>query len=287
MSQQLQEARETIATRDAEVAELKSRVAELETLQKKQARLVQMKDGQLAAAQQQLQQRQQASTPAAPAPPVDGNPWLLAGAIGLPLLIVIGLGAWWMRRRRPPVAQRDEPSFAQRAPVPAEPAKPRLSDDPDLLFPAEDEPAPATPANEPASALGKPSWMGVAAQGNVVLPVSVETSPVAASPTATPSFATAARPVAPDAVPSIRHEPMPRELPPGRGVFDSPEESLYPQPSLPVTEAAIDERIALANTYLQLDDETTARRLLQEVIDERGASAEAARRLLGRIGLPP
>ena len=43
MSQQLQEARETIATRDAEVAELKSRVAELETLQKKQARLVQMK----------------------------------------------------------------------------------------------------------------------------------------------------------------------------------------------------------------------------------------------------
>lgn len=285
MTQQLQEARETIATRDAEVAELKSRVAELENLQKQQTQLVQMKDGQLAAAQQQLQQRQQVSASTAPPPASEGNPWLLAGAIGLPLLVLVGLGAWWMRRRRPVVVDGAEPSFTKTVPAPTDkPAKPRISDDAEL-FPVADEAtsnaALQAPAVQPESSLRKPSWMGVAAASDVTL--SVASSPTAAP---SPSFANVAKPVTPDAVPSIHNEPMPRELPPGLGVFDTPDNSGQAVASL-VSIESDDERIALATTYLELDDEVTARQLLQDVIDEGGASADEARRILGRIGLPP
>ena len=285
MTQQLQEARETIATRDAEVAELKSRVAELENLQKQQTQLVQMKDGQLAAAQQQLQQRQQVSASTAPPPASEGNPWLLAGAIGLPLLVLVGLGAWWMRRRRPVVVDGAEPSFTKTVPAPTDkPAKPRISDDAEL-FPVADEAtsksALQTPAAQPTSSLRKPSWMGVAAVGDVT----VATASVARSASSL-SFANVAKPVTPDAVPSIHNEPMPRELPPGLGVFDTPDNSGQAVASL-VSIESDDERIALATTYLELDDEVTARQLLQDVIDEGGASADEARRILGRIGLPP
>lgn len=300
MTQQLQEARETIATRDAEVAELKSRVTELENLQKQQMQLVQMKDGQLAAAQQQLQQRQQVSASTPPPPASSGNPWLLAGAIGLPLLVVLGLGAWWMRRRRPVVVDDAEPSFTKVAPAPAPSAKPRLSDDANLFPPqgdvlASDGASAVEPA--PTSTLRKPSWMGVAATGDTTLSAhdgaASSTSPgwdapqtYTSPPNAAPSFASNAKSLAPDAVPSIRNEPMPRELPAGLGVFDTPDGQVHEaEPTMPA--AADDERIALANTYLELDDEITARQLLQDVIDEGGPSADQARRVLGRIGLPP
>ena len=293
MTQQLQEARETIATRDAEVAELKSRVAELESLQKQQAQLVQMKDSQLAAAQQQLQQRQSVAATAAPPPSNETNPWWLAGAIGLPLLVLIGLGVWWSRRRRVAPTAGAEPSFTKAAPPPAKPAdKPRISDNPDL-FPSKDAPAQvapsaAAPAKPAAPTLRKPSWMGVAAKGDVTLPANPAPAPGQDAPPASPSFAGAAKPVTPDAVPSIRNEPMPRVLPPGMGVFDAPEAAERETSAIDAVVAlhANDERIALASTYLELDDEATARQLLQEVIDEGGPGAEEARRVLGRIGPP-
>ena len=284
MTQQLQEARETIATRDAEVAELKSRVSELENLQKQQTQLVQMKDGQLAAAQQQLQQRQQVTASTAPPPANEGSPWLLAVAIGLPLLVLVGLGAWWKGRRRPVVVDGAEPSFTKPAPAPAKPAKSHVSDDVDL-FPSAGEAASnastQAPTAQRAPALRKPSWMGVAAAGDVALAVA---TPARAG--ASPSFASTAKPVTPDTVPSIQNESMPRELPPGLGVFDPPGSAGQAVASI-VSIEADDERVALASTYLELDDEVTARQLLQDVIDEGGISADEARRLLGRIGLPP
>ncbi|MBE2211718.1 MAG: fimbrial protein FimV [Xanthomonadaceae bacterium] len=288
MTQQLQEARETIATRDAEVAELKSRVTELENLQKQQAQLVQMKDSQLAAAQQQLQQRQQVSSTAAPPPASQGSVWMSAVMIGLPLLVLIGLGVWWARRRRPVAVDGAEPSFAKAPPPTAKPApKPRPSDDANLFPPehAAAQSALATPAKEAASTtLRKPSWMGVPAAGDVTLPPATPTR----SETA-PSFVASPKPVTPDAVPSIRNEPMPRELPPGLGVFDAPDGQAS-DISAAAEALAIDiddERIALAHTYLELEDEATARQLLQDVIDENGASADEARRVLGSIGSPP
>ena len=54
LRQQLQETKETLAARDAEVNELKTRVAELEKLQEQQQQLITMKDSALAAAQQKL-----------------------------------------------------------------------------------------------------------------------------------------------------------------------------------------------------------------------------------------
>ena len=311
MTQQLQAARETIATRDAELAELKSRVAELETLQQQQAQLVQMKDGQLAAAQQQLQQRQQSSA-ATPVPPAanDGNPWVLIGAIGLPLLVVLGLAAWWMRRRRPVVVDAAAPSFTKAPPAPVKPAKPIKPmpvEKREAIFPPVDAvQEDLVPAQEPSiepSALATPSWMGVAAQGegddqgdvdaragkgDSALGWSVPTiasrdaatihdAPVWSSPSVLTNH-----PASTD-----DRDVAPTFLPPGRGVFDPP-------PDEPVSDAAFnvgandveDERIALARTYIELDDEATARKLLNEVVNEGGPDVTRARRMLDGIYLP-
>src|SRR5690606_26177566 len=53
-NEQLRQAREDLATRDAEVQDLRERVADLEKLQKQQQSLIAMKDSDLAAAQQRL-----------------------------------------------------------------------------------------------------------------------------------------------------------------------------------------------------------------------------------------
>ncbi|HHW4678248.1 MAG TPA: FimV/HubP family polar landmark protein [Xylella sp.] len=52
--EQLQQAREDIASRDAEIKDLRSRLIDLEQLRKKQQQLISLKDSQLAAAQQHL-----------------------------------------------------------------------------------------------------------------------------------------------------------------------------------------------------------------------------------------
>ncbi|KAF1015890.1 MAG: hypothetical protein GAK31_01373 [Stenotrophomonas maltophilia] len=89
-NEQLRQAREDVATRDAEIDELKQRVADLEKLQKQQQSLIAMKDNDLAAAQQRLAQ--------APGVRDAGTPWYW---LGLPVLLLAALGAWRMRRRKP------------------------------------------------------------------------------------------------------------------------------------------------------------------------------------------
>ncbi|MBB1060672.1 FimV/HubP family polar landmark protein [Marilutibacter spongiae] len=105
------EARETLAARDAELAEMKSRLAELEALQEKQQQLIELKDSELAAAQQRLAEN--ASTSGAARGSV--LPWILGG-IGL---LVVGLLAGLALRRRParsvfraPDAPSNRPSLA-------------------------------------------------------------------------------------------------------------------------------------------------------------------------------
>lgn len=105
--QELQTAKETLAARDAEVQELKSRLAELEKLQQQQQQLITLKDTELAAAQQRLaQSNQQAAAkpataqaqPAAPAAEQAGSGtalWLGGGLI----LVLLGLIGWWLARR--------------------------------------------------------------------------------------------------------------------------------------------------------------------------------------------
>ena len=104
LRQELQETKETLAARDAEVQELKARVAELEQLQKEQQSLIAMKDGALASAQQRLattNAAQDATPPAAAQPEAASSSvwwWLL------PVALFLGALAWWFTRRRRPVA---------------------------------------------------------------------------------------------------------------------------------------------------------------------------------------
>ncbi|HZF97126.1 MAG TPA: FimV/HubP family polar landmark protein, partial [Pseudoxanthomonas sp.] len=87
-NQELTATREDLAARESEVQELRAQVAELESLQQRQAQLIALKDSELAAAQQQLAAGQGGGQPL----------WLWAGLV----LLALGLAvAWLMSRRRP------------------------------------------------------------------------------------------------------------------------------------------------------------------------------------------
>ncbi|WP_256774617.1 MULTISPECIES: FimV/HubP family polar landmark protein [unclassified Stenotrophomonas] len=90
-NEQLRQAKEDVATRDAEIQELRGRVAELEKLEKQQQSLIAMKDSDLAAAQQRLGQ-----APAAREAGGAGWYWL-----GLAVLLLVVAG-WAVARRRKP-----------------------------------------------------------------------------------------------------------------------------------------------------------------------------------------
>ncbi|MGN6512229.1 MAG: type IV pilus assembly protein FimV, partial [Lysobacteraceae bacterium] len=108
LRQQLQETRETLAARDAEVQELKARVAELEKIQHDQQQLIALKSSALAAAQHDLAKANsvasapatttQASAPPAqpPAPGHGSGAWLWSGLA----LVAVALVGWLATRRR-------------------------------------------------------------------------------------------------------------------------------------------------------------------------------------------
>ena len=249
--QELVQTRESLAARDAEVQELKTRVAELEQLQQQQQQLIQMKDSELASAQQRLAQSNAQPAPtlaqadAATPPPAaadTGTPvWLWLGLA----LLVAALVAWWLVARRkasatrklvfPPAAVAAVPPEARRettreviveAPPPA--AEAVAGDDAGRVRSNHDS---ATRWTAPtAAASGKaPTWHagGGAAQAET-------------------RADTRAEAVAP----------------------------LNPAP-------AGQERIELARAYIDLGDVDTARTLLQEVADAGDAASrgEAARLL--------
>jgi len=109
LRQELQETRETLAARDAEVDELKARLAELEQLQQQQQQLIELKDSELAAVQQRLAESNQQQGPTladanqatagVPGPQEAGGlpwPW-----IGLGLVLLVAAALAWARMRRP------------------------------------------------------------------------------------------------------------------------------------------------------------------------------------------
>ena len=122
LRQQLQETKETLAARDAEVNELKTRVADLEKLQQQQQQLLTLKNSALAAAQQTLAtSNRKVETPVSPQPPPAkpattnppavvatqpvpsvqpaaqwGNAWLWGGLA----LVILALAGWLVSRRR-------------------------------------------------------------------------------------------------------------------------------------------------------------------------------------------
>jgi len=110
--EQVQQANETIAVRDQELADLKSKVAELEKLSTDQQKLIAMKDSELAATQQRLAENQARADSGSPLP------WIFGG-LGLLALLA---GGWVLSRREP-----KRPNFRAGAPAPvpfAAPAEP-------------------------------------------------------------------------------------------------------------------------------------------------------------------
>ena len=155
LRQQLQETKETLAARNAEVNELKTRVAELEKLQQQQQQLLTLKDSALAAAQQTLAKSNaavatptpapatpkpstQAVTPApvastqaaTPAPPqAQGSGFWLWG--GLMLLVAATIG-WLLTRKRPAATAVPKRSFdteALAASIPVARSEPDAADE--------------------------------------------------------------------------------------------------------------------------------------------------------------
>ena len=247
LRQQLQDTNETLAARNAEVQELKTRVTELEKLQQQQQQLLTMKDSELAAAQQNLaKSNRPAAQPLAtaqtqqPTPAVTeradpgGSVWLWAGLA----LIVASLLAWWLSRRNrsEPTPMRRFDTAALAASIPTAGADEHDADEHDAD--ANDDADAQMDADTDAINLAEP----------VAAPITAATwtAPSAATPTwhAGASAAQSPLPVAADAINASQ-------------------------------------QLELARAYLDLGDDNAARELLREVLDGRDPAArkEAARLL--------
>lgn len=260
LRQQLQETKETLAARDVEVQELKSRVAELEKIQQDQQQLIQMKSSALAAAQHDLaRSNNAAATPPAPAAaaatqarvqtaqPDAGQhaagAWLWSGLA----LVAVALLGWLATRRRfaapKPAAARRFDSAALAATVPAPASAPKApSPAPVVVAPkaaASDMAATLPEARRSATAATTaPSWHN--GDGAAVDALADE------------------RPAAPSMAADVADE------------SDSPRSAA--------------EQLDLAQAYLDVGDEDAARTLLREVLDSRDPAArEAAARLLREL----
>ncbi|PJK01337.1 ferrous iron transporter B [Lysobacteraceae bacterium NML91-0213] len=161
--QELQQAQETVAAREAEVEELKARLAELERLQQQQQQLIALKDSELAAAQQRLEtSNQQAAAEGAGA-----MPWILGG-LGL---LLLGVLVFWLLNRR-----SRQPAFRAPSAAAASSGAPVV---------------PAAPAPVPVA--GKPTWHATGATA------STDPGPAAVDPRAEAMAASRSAAVTPPA----------------------------------------------------------------------------------------
>jgi pilus assembly protein FimV len=247
---QLQQTREELAARDAEVAELQSRVEELEALRESQRKLIELKDSELAAAQSRLA-GDAAAAPTGTTTPVEATParqasqeplpWLLAGAV---LLVLAGLAWVLFRRRRTPEALPGRRGY-----------------------------------DTEALAAG----MGVPRHGDAREPVAED---VRHGDAAEPSFSTVAR-AERAAGRQANVGASPTWHAGGAGVATL--EAAVPGDSVDADAARAAksgrEGVELARAYIDLGDEDGARTLLREVLHGRDPAArEEAARLLRELG---
>ncbi|QNH17490.1 ferrous iron transporter B [Xanthomonas sp. SS] len=300
-TQQLQQAREDLAARDAEVQELRSRVEQLEKLKAQQQQLIALKDSDLAAAQKRLAQSGQTQAQAQPAPAAASNGWPLWLWGGLALL-VLGIGALLLSRRRkpsplPPLPRHgyDAAELAAAVPVVAHrevdaPDLPPLDEhERELAEDAADEDrayqnhaferelAGHAPRHDEADADVAPA----AEHPQFALQPDAEVAPATQSPLDAdepwrqPPSVSAPTPVAP--VLAERQEPTwhQGDLP------AAAESSVEPTPAYPPIGR---ERLELAVAYMDLGDNETARTLLTEVAAGGDPAARAeAQQLLARL----
>ncbi|WDM69778.1 FimV/HubP family polar landmark protein [Xanthomonas cucurbitae] len=309
-NQQLQQAKEDIATRDAELQDLRTRVADLEKLKQQQQALIAMKDTDLAAAQKRL-----AAAPQS-APQGGGVPlWLIGGLV----LIVVAVVAWLAARRRkpsplPPLPRRQFDFMPPGTPLAedaAQNAAPATgADERDGLhasaFEQADlrEDARAHPAQPLSGVLRREPLLAEP----VVAPVVVNSDEWRALRAAPPAPPAESEPAAlpsepqPDAAHPAFAEPAPPSADESRVDPDQAVQHQAPQHPLDVEPAPVApvaapnpladrqfalagrDRLELAVAYMDLGDKDTARGLLLEVTatGDEATRAEAAQ-LLERL----
>lgn len=292
LRQELQQTQETLAAREAELQELKSRVAELEQLQADQQRLLALKDTELAAAQQRLATTTKAGSapPAAAEAPARDSllPWLLGGAALLALLV----GGWWMRRRPAARPSFRAPQSAASELAAAFPSRSHQESGghPDDRFEDDTPGADAAPRShaaddgtaEPvvaphADAVPRDSHGSEPGTGQLATVADERVEPSAGSPAEMPS-----------AAPPVWHTPAPDVAPVSPTDVDAPQRGASVTGAHGGATAAADapanERLELAQAYLDLGDHDSARHLLDEVADSGDpVSCQRARRMLREI----
>jgi pilus assembly protein FimV len=320
-NEQLRQAKEDVATRDAEIQELRSRVADLEKLQKQQQSLIAMKDSDLAAAQQRLGQ-------APAAREAGGSGWYWLGLVVL-LLVV---GGWAVARRRkpsplPPLRRDGLDATALAAAVPAadyidelaaqqdDALDARLDEARDQANEVRDEPAEHYAdglRREPVFTL-EPRPGHAVAGSDAVHPEGDDTAPDKEQvPPATAAVDADADTDTVDVYTPPAHALEAAAQPSFRGVFEFPADGdavavgaeeaadadadASPEAGIEAPFEATDnsghvlatpgrDRLELAIAYLDLGDAETARTLLQEVAVAADPHSQAqARELLARLG---
>ena len=300
VSEQLRQAREDLATRDAELAELRERVAELEKLREQQSALIALKDNEMAAAQKQAADSN-ADTPSE----AGAAAWIWGGGL---LLLGAAFAAWLARRRKP----RALPPLSASA-LAEEPADQPGQDeatvervDAEQLIAALQEtsaqPASASDALPTARAEDVLDLPTASAASSLPLDPSPAMDVAVAEPEpqgaafVAPAEAAVDLAVNPPLRPDVVFDPF--QLPPDErelpavdpviaddSVMAAPAQGdgQSPPAGLPVPGSR--ERLELAIAYLDLGDADTARTLLEEVAAAGdGAARDQAVELLGRLG---
>ncbi|WP_407469736.1 FimV/HubP family polar landmark protein [Xanthomonas campestris pv. raphani] len=309
-NEQLQQAKEDIATRDAELQELRTRVADLEKLKQQQQALIAMKDTDLAAAQRRL-----AETPAASAQGSGFPLWLIGGLV----LIVAAVVAWLAARRRkpsplPPLPRRNfdfippgaaaaaaEPDADAAATAPSERdvvqetefeqidlhederaggAQPPLSDvlrrEPQLAEPVPHATAPVVSSDDWRALRATPA----APSNDLADARPAPAAEPAREPAPAPMTAAHAPPSPAAQQDSLDFDPAPPPVP----VADAPHAETFSAAAPREFASAGRDRLELAVAYMDLGDKDTARGLLLEVAATGDAATRAeAADLLDRL----
>ena len=320
LRQEMDQARESLAARESELSEMRSRVAELEKLQQQQQQLIALKDSQLASAQQRMAQTQ-TQAQAAPAEAASPWPWLAGGLVLLAFIAIAGL-----------LARRQARTRQFTAPLGNAPARPRSIADSfgDGVMPLRTEAqvvgasgsvpsgserearnaGPSTAARNPAStSTGSPARKGRTRNGpSKPMEMSQPSPPLQAGaldqPPA-PLDMAAPVPLADSGkdLPTGNRAPEPQQ-PSDRATFT--QAAVPPAPTWHATTRAgvasaarttgaaaaavtsdagsSGERLELARAYLALGDQASARQLLVELVVNGDATSRLqASRLLGEL----
>lgn len=282
LQQQLRQRDEDLAARSAEIGELKDRVAQLENLQAQQRQLLSMKDSELAAAQQRLAQVRtaesalvpsattspqpaketqataQASQPDTPASTSSVLPWIW----GSLALLGLALLAWLLMRRasRTPVTPRrtfDSAALAASMVSPHKSGNEALAAGNDL---AAEAPAAVTPApGEPAAGESVPDAV-----------IHLDQVPSTPAPRVeTPAWHSGRW---------VKATPPP---PPPIVAPLTPSFAEADRSAIPAPQASAAQRLKLAMAFVDIGDDTSAREMLRELLDDADPAVrtEAARQL--------